>query len=122
MSARDGRHLLRVVVNDRLTFSSQLATHCSTATGVLMSASSISRLLLHHGLRTRVPLYKIPLTANLRRLRLQWAHELRAWQAVWPQVVFSDESLFNLWNHDGCIRIRRYAGERCAFRLRYRTQ
>ncbi|GFX84998.1 transposable element Tcb2 transposase [Trichonephila clavipes] len=35
------------------------------------------------------------------------------WQADWLQVVFSDESLFNLWNHDGCIRVRRYAGERC---------
>ncbi|GFT33685.1 transposable element Tc1 transposase [Trichonephila clavipes] len=61
----------------------------------------------------KVPLYKIPLTAHLRRLRLQWADEHRAWQANWLQVVFSDESLFNLWNHDGCIRVRRYAGERC---------
>ncbi|GFW51211.1 uncharacterized protein TNCV_3594931 [Trichonephila clavipes] len=41
---------------------------------------------------------------------LQWAHELRAWQADWPQVVFSDKSRFNLWDHDGRIRVRRYAG------------
>ncbi|GFW09042.1 transposable element Tcb1 transposase [Trichonephila clavipes] len=54
-----------------------------------------------------------PLTANHRRLRLQWAHGHRAWQAVWHQVVFSDESRFNLWDHDGRIRVRRYAGERC---------
>ncbi|GFV69419.1 transposable element Tc1 transposase [Trichonephila clavipes] len=78
-----------------------------------MSASSIRRRLLYRGLRARVPLYKIPLTANLRRLRLRWAHEHRAWQADWLQVVFSDESLFNLWNHDGCIRVRRYPGKRC---------
>ncbi|GFX77760.1 transposable element Tcb1 transposase [Trichonephila clavipes] len=39
--------------------------------------------------------------------------EHRAWQADWHQVVFSDESRFNLWDHDGRIRIRRYAGERC---------
>ncbi|GFX65614.1 transposable element Tc1 transposase [Trichonephila clavipes] len=78
-----------------------------------MSASSIRRRLLHRGLRARVSLYKIPLTTNLRRLRLQWAHEHRAWQADWLQVVFSDESLFNLGNHDGSIRVRRYAGERC---------
>ncbi|GFW90034.1 transposable element Tc1 transposase [Trichonephila clavipes] len=25
----------------------------------------------------------------------------------------TDESLFNLWDHDGRIRVRRYAGERC---------
>ncbi|GFU17091.1 transposable element Tc1 transposase [Trichonephila clavipes] len=46
--------------------------------------------------------------ANHRRLRLQWAHEHRAWQADWHQVVFSDESCFNLWGHHG-----RYASERC---------
>ncbi|GFV53033.1 transposable element Tc1 transposase [Trichonephila clavipes] len=55
----------------------------------------------------------IPLTANHRRLRLQWAHEHRAWQADWYQVIFSDESRFNLWDHDVPIRVRRYAGERC---------
>ncbi|GFT03912.1 transposable element Tcb1 transposase [Trichonephila clavipes] len=31
----------------------------------------------------------------------------------WHQVVFSDESRFNLWNHDDHIHVRRYAGERC---------
>ncbi|GFV46303.1 transposable element Tcb2 transposase [Trichonephila clavipes] len=72
-----------------------------------MSASSIRRCLLHRGLRARVPLDRIPLTANHRQLRLQWAHEHRAWQADWHQVVFSDESRFNLSEHDD------YVGERC---------
>ncbi|GFS84464.1 transposable element Tcb1 transposase [Trichonephila clavipes] len=54
-----------------------------------------------------------PLMANHRRLRLQWAHEHRAWQADWHQVVFSDESRFNMWDHDNRIRVRRYAGVRC---------
>ncbi|GFX56219.1 transposable element Tc1 transposase [Trichonephila clavipes] len=83
-----------------------------TATGVLMSASSIRRRLLYHGLRARLPLYRIPLSANHRRLRLQWAHEHRDRQAVWHQVVFSGESLFSLWDHDGRICVRRYAGKR----------
>ncbi|PRD36641.1 UNVERIFIED_CONTAM: hypothetical protein NCL1_08022 [Trichonephila clavipes] len=55
-SARDDRHLLRIAVNDRTAFSRQLTAHWSTATGVLMSASSIRRCLLHHGLRTRFDL------------------------------------------------------------------
>ncbi|PRD27150.1 UNVERIFIED_CONTAM: hypothetical protein NCL1_36157 [Trichonephila clavipes] len=78
-----------------------------------MSTLSICRRLLHHGLRAKVPLYRIPLTTIDRRLHLQWAHEHRAWQADWHQVVFSDESRFNLGNHDGRIRVRRYAGEHC---------
>ncbi|GFW89965.1 transposable element Tc1 transposase [Trichonephila clavipes] len=52
-----------------------------------------------------------PLTANHRRLRLQWAHEHRAWQGDWLQVVFSDESRLNLRDHDDRIRVRRYDGE-----------
>ncbi|GFT98769.1 transposable element Tcb2 transposase [Trichonephila clavipes] len=62
-----------------------------------MSTSSIHRHLLHRGLRAKVPLYRIPLTANHRRARLQLAHEPRAWQADWHQVVFSDELRFNFW-------------------------
>ncbi|GFU86785.1 transposable element Tc1 transposase [Trichonephila clavipes] len=91
----------------------KLAARWFTSVGVLMSSSSIRRRLLHRGLRARVPLYRIPLTANNRRLCLQWAHENRAWQADWHQVVFSDESRFNLWDHDDRIHVRRYAGERC---------
>ncbi|GFU86172.1 transposable element Tcb1 transposase [Trichonephila clavipes] len=102
-----------MAVNDFTTSSRQLAARRSTATGVLMSVSSIRRLLLHRGLRARVPLYRIHLTTNYRRLRLQWAHVHRDWQADWHQVVFSDELRFNLWDHDDCIRVRRYAGKRC---------
>ncbi|GFT85157.1 transposable element Tcb1 transposase [Trichonephila clavipes] len=102
-----------MVVNDRTASSRQLAARWSTATGVLMSASSIRRRLLRRGLLARVPLYRIPLTANHRRLRLQWAHKHRAWKADWHQVVFSDKSRFNLWDHDGRIRVKCYAGERC---------
>ncbi|GFX63733.1 transposable element Tcb1 transposase [Trichonephila clavipes] len=59
------------------------------------------------------PWIAITLTANHRWLCLQWAHEHRAWHADWHQVVFSDESRFTLWDHDGRICVRRYAGDRC---------
>ncbi|GFX99355.1 transposable element Tc1 transposase [Trichonephila clavipes] len=57
-------------------------------------------------------LYRIPLTQNHCHLRLQWANVHRSWSADWLQVVFSDESRFNLWHHDGGIRVRRYSVER----------
>ncbi|GFW50944.1 transposable element Tcb1 transposase [Trichonephila clavipes] len=43
---------------------------------------------------------------------LQWANVHRSWRAEWQQVVFSDESRFNLWHHDGRNRVTRYASER----------
>ncbi|GFU71690.1 transposable element Tcb2 transposase [Trichonephila clavipes] len=109
----DNQHLLRMAVNDRTAFPRQLAARWSTATNVLMSASSIRRRLLQRGLRARVPLYSIPLPANHRRLRQQWAHEPRARHADWYQVVFSDVSRFNLRDQVGRIRVRCYAGELC---------
>ncbi|GFS48007.1 uncharacterized protein TNCV_3599511 [Trichonephila clavipes] len=56
-SACDDRHL---AVNGRTASSRQLAARWSTATGVLMSTSSIRRNLMHRGMRVRVPLYRIP--------------------------------------------------------------
>ncbi|GFU15770.1 transposable element Tcb1 transposase [Trichonephila clavipes] len=34
------------------------------------------------------------------------------WSTATAGRLFSDESRFNLWHHDGRIRVRRYAGER----------
>ena len=45
-----------MAMNDRTAFSRQLAARWSTATGVLMSWSSIHRRLLHHELPARDPL------------------------------------------------------------------
>ncbi|GFS48326.1 transposable element Tc1 transposase [Trichonephila clavipes] len=111
-SVREDRRLVRMAQTDRTAFSRQLAAQWSTATRVSLCASSIRRRLLQRGLRARIPLYRIPLTQNHRRLRLHWANVHRSWRADWQQVVFSDKSRFNLWHHDGRIRVRLYAGER----------
>ena len=102
-----------MAMNDSTPSSRQLSARWSSAIGVLKSASSVCRRLLHRGLRARVPLCRIPLTANHNRLRLLRAHKHRARQADWHQVVFSNESRFNLWDHEGRVRIRRYTGKRC---------
>ncbi|GFW54431.1 transposable element Tc1 transposase [Trichonephila clavipes] len=111
-SAPDDRRLVRMAQTDRTASSRQLAAQWSTATGVSLCASSIQRRLLQRGQRARIPLYMIPLTQNHPHLRLQWANVHRSWRADWQQVVFSHESRFNLWHHDGRIRVMRYAGER----------
>ncbi|GFT32256.1 transposable element Tc1 transposase [Trichonephila clavipes] len=86
-SARDDRHLLRMAVNDCTASSRQLTASWSSATGVLILASSICRRLIHRGLRARVHLYRIPLTANHQRLRLQWAHAYRECNRYVHEVI-----------------------------------
>ena len=116
LAVNDGRWRQRPTIDTCSTWrwmTRQLSARWYIARGVLMTASSILRRLLCHGLHASVSLYRIPLTANHQRLRLQWTHEHRTWQADWYQVVFSDESRSNLWNHDGRVRVKNNAGQRC---------
>ena len=55
------------------------------------------------------------LTALHRAARSQLAQQHFRWgQQQWAQVLFSDESRFNLSHHDGQIRVFRRRGERFA--------
>ncbi|GFU96824.1 hypothetical protein TNCV_5092981, partial [Trichonephila clavipes] len=76
-------------VNDRRISSRQLAARCSTATGILMSASSA---MTAPWITCKCAFIQVP----PRRLHLQSAHEHRTWKADWRQVAFSDESRSNL--------------------------
>ncbi|GFV33489.1 transposable element Tcb1 transposase [Trichonephila clavipes] len=77
-----------------------------------LSARTIRRRLQQSGLSARRPLLGLPLMQNHRRLRRQWCNERRMWEAVWNEVVFTDESRICLQHHDGRIRVWRHRGER----------
>ncbi|GFY04003.1 uncharacterized protein TNCV_1197821 [Trichonephila clavipes] len=50
----------------------------------------------------------LPLTSTHRRLPLEWCHAQGNWTAAgWNQVVFSDESRFNLSSDDNRARVWR---------------
>ncbi|GFX26981.1 transposable element Tcb2 transposase [Trichonephila clavipes] len=71
-----------------------------------------------------VPITFLPLTPTHRRLRLKWCRARGNWTAVeWNQVVFSDESRFNLSSDDNRVFVRRPRGERLnpAFALQRHT-
>ncbi|KAJ8879118.1 hypothetical protein PR048_019724 [Dryococelus australis] len=108
-TVRDDRNLVRMAVTERRASSTVLARHWSTVTGVDLSASTVRRRLLRAGL---VPLRRLSLSRDHKRFRLQRARERRRWRVEWQHVVFSDEYRFNLSYSDGCIRVRRYRGDR----------
>ena len=59
------------------------------------------------------PTTKPLLTANQRRLRLEWAQRWRDLTvAHWQHVIFGDESRFQLYPVDGRLRVRRLPCER----------
>ncbi|GFV81791.1 transposable element Tcb2 transposase [Trichonephila clavipes] len=54
----------------------------------------------------------LPLTSYHRRLRLEWCHAGGNWtETEWNQIVFSDESRFNLSSDGNRVRVARTRGE-----------
>ena len=66
------------------------------------------------GILCRRPLKGNVLTQRHRRLRVIWARNMLANRRNWRDVVFSDESKFNLSHADGRLRIYRRRHERFA--------
>ena len=100
-----------MAVKDRIASSTVLSQPWSTVIGLDLSASTVHRRLLRAGLVARMHLCQLPLSREHQCIRLQWAHERRHWHAECRNVLFSNESHFNMSYNDGCIRVRWYAGE-----------
>ena len=107
------RHLLHMAINDCTDSSWQLAARWSTAIAVLMSALSIVKICCTVDYVQGCLYILSPLTANHQWLHLQWAHEHRVRQADRHQVVFSNESHYDLWDHDSSVRVRHYDSQHC---------
>ena len=74
---------------------------------------TVNNRLLSRGYWAYKPTMKPLLTANHRRLRLEWAQRWRNLTvAHWQHVIFCDESRFQLYPVDGRLRVRRLPGER----------
>ncbi|GFY04011.1 uncharacterized protein TNCV_1197891 [Trichonephila clavipes] len=87
-SACDDQHLLCIAVNNRTACSMQLAACWSTTTGELISSSSIRPRLLQRGLRAFMQ--------NLPHGKPRQNGLTSTEPNKLIQVVFSDESRFNL--------------------------
>lgn len=111
MSAQDDGYLFCITATDFKASSQQFAERWCTARSVSLTAPTIRQRLLHRELNARVPLNKIPLTQNHRRLRLQRVQPHRHWRGDPQQFVFSDISRFYLRYSDGRIRLRSYSSQ-----------
>ncbi|GFS78162.1 transposable element Tcb2 transposase [Trichonephila clavipes] len=92
--------------------------------GVPVSFRTIRRRLAERHLGSWRPLRVLNFTTTHRHLHLDWCCARRNWTAAeWNQVVFSDESRFNLSSADNRVRVWRHRGERLnpAFALHRHT-
>ncbi|GFU98117.1 ryanodine receptor [Trichonephila clavipes] len=78
-----------------------------------VSHTTIQRILLRLGVRSRRLVRAPMLTAVHRRRRLEFARQYSSWTSTeWRHVAFLDESRFMLHRTDGRWRIRRETSER----------
>ena len=117
-----GRKRITTQREDRIITRISLATRSKTAPriraslgehhGIVLSVSTVQRRLRGVGLKVYRARKKPRLTQNHRRKRMEFALKYRGWTASeWSNVVFSDESRFQLFRNDGRPFVRRRPGE-----------
>ncbi|GFV64447.1 transposable element Tcb2 transposase [Trichonephila clavipes] len=97
----------------RTASSAAIQAQVAPSQGAYVAFRTIRRRLAAGHLGSQHPLRVLPLTPTHRRLRLEWCRARRKWIAAeWNQVVFSDESRFNLSSDNNCVRVWRTRGKR----------
>ena len=111
-SVRQDNYIRQRHLRDRFLMAESTSRLVIGNRRVPVSRYTIRRRLFARGIRCRRPLRGQILTARHRQRRLLWAqnHQVQRWQ----NVVFSDESRFNLSIADGRVRVYRRRHERYA--------
>ena len=109
---RQDRALLRMVRQDHFLSARALMARMRNLYGMRAGRTTVNNRLLSRGYRAYRPTTKPLLTANHRRLRLEWAQRWRNLTvAHWQHVIFGDESRFQLYPVDGRLSVRCLPGE-----------
>ncbi len=110
---REDRFIVTSSRRNRFMSSRQLLQRVRATTGTRISDTTVRNRLRSARLRGRRPYVGVPLTLRHRAERLAWARTHLRWtRQRWNEVVFTDESRFNLQFADGRKRVWRRKGER----------
>ncbi|KAK7093882.1 hypothetical protein V1264_007565 [Littorina saxatilis] len=110
---REDRFIRRQALQQRGATANIIRGQLRVATNTNVSTKTIRKRLHEVGLRSRRPAVRPRLTAAHRQARLAFCHNHARWtRQQWADVLFSDESRFNLHHHDGRARVWRRQGER----------
>jgi len=98
---------------NRFMFSGKIARDLMNTTGTKVCLKTVRNRLRAARLKACRPYVGIPLTHRYRQERLQWVLGHRPWtRRQWNNVLFTDESRFNVSFADDRIRVWRRRGER----------
>lgn len=102
LNDREKRRLVRKIKENPRLSAPRLASELLEERGKKVHPETIRRTLRQHGYNGRVARRKPFINEANRRKRLNFAKELVSKdEAWWTNVIFADESKFNIYNSDG---------------------
>ncbi|GFV15491.1 transposable element Tcb2 transposase [Trichonephila clavipes] len=111
-SCREDPHIVRNARVQPTSSSAAIQAHVAPSLGVPVSSQTIRRSLHEGHLESQGTLRVLSLTPTHRRLRLEWCCARgNCTAAEWNQVIFSDESIFNLSSDHNRVHVWKPRGE-----------
>ncbi len=112
LNDREERKVLRAVENDRRLSAAKVAAQVFVDTGKSVSPETVRRTIRRKGLNGRVARKKPFISNKNKKRRLAFARDhVGKSPEYWDQVLWSDESKFNIFGSDGRIMVWRRPGE-----------
>jgi transposase len=102
LSEREKRFLVKILKKKEATTASGISKVLKTFHNIQVSRKTVARTLKSFGFSSRIKKKKPKLTEKHKKSRLDWAKKHESWTSEeWKNVIWSDESKFNLLNSDG---------------------
>jgi len=101
ITPRDSRAVKRIFQQNRRTNLKEIKDQFTTSTSKKIGLNTIRRHLHEIGFHGRVGVRKPLVTKKNQVKRLNWAKERQKWDDEWSDIIWSDESKFELFRGDG---------------------
>ena len=101
ITERDGHHLMQTLNKDRKTNINELCENFVTSTSTNVSQITLKRYLHKNNIYGRIGAKKPFVNAANKIKRLAWAKSREKWVSEWENIIWSDESRFEVFGGDG---------------------
>lgn len=109
---RIDQRILNNIKRDRGASATKIAADVAQQFSVSVTPQTIRNRLRENGFKAKAARKKPFISKKNMQKRLKWAKEHSTWTLNdWKQVIWSDESKFNLFGSDGIVKVWRKEGE-----------
>lgn len=112
LSQNDERYIMKKVKIDPRISAPKLKTDLESNLGICVSSETVRRVIRKNGLNGRIARKKPFISEVNKKKRIEFAKKYKKEdQTFWNNVLFTDESKFNLFGSDGRVNVWRRPNE-----------